>query len=105
MKSLHEITAALADKKAEEIRILDVKGLSPVTDYLVIASVDTVRQAQAAADEIENKAGRPLRTEGYQVGEWIALDYGDCIVHIFHKAKRPYYGLDALWSKATLVEV
>lgn len=105
MKSLQEIAIALADKKADDIRVLDVRGLSPVTDYLIIASVDTMRQSQAAADEVEVKAGRAFRAEGYDVGEWIALDYGDCIVHIFHKEKRAYYGLDALWSKAALVEV
>ncbi len=105
MKSLQTIATALADKKAEEIRILDVRGLSPVTDYLIITSVETIRQAQAAADEIELKEGRPFHKEGYENGEWIALDYGDCMVHIFHRSKRPFYGLDELWSRAVLVDV
>jgi len=95
----------LEDKKAFDIKVLDVRGISPVTDYLIIASVDTYKQAQAATDEVIHKAGHPLHIDGYDNGEWIALDYTDCIVHVFNKSQREIYGLDQLWNKAAVVTV
>lgn len=102
------ICKAIADKKGVSIRSLHVTELTSVADYFVLSTVRNAKQAQAAADEVEDRleaAGeRPLRHEGYQEGDWILLDFGDVIVHIFTDEERRRYELDHLWAEAPAEE-
>lgn len=95
---------ALDDKKAEDIKVLDLQGLSNITDYFVIASGNNVNQLRAMADNVEEKlfkAGYKLHhSEGYQGGAWVLLDFGNIIVHLFNKEEREFYSLDRVWGDA-----
>ncbi|HTG81495.1 MAG TPA: ribosome silencing factor [Geobacteraceae bacterium] len=101
--------AALAlDKKALEVRVLEIGRLSSIADYLVLASGRSDKQTQAIADSIRQglkKFGKALDIEGVKEGNWIVIDYGDVIVHIFTEEMRRYYSLDELWSAAPEVEI
>ncbi|HEX9872922.1 MAG TPA: ribosome silencing factor [Deferrimonas sp.] len=98
------------EKKALEVRVLEVKGLSTLTDYLLIASGSSDRQVQAVAEAVraglkDDHATPPMAVEGMKEGRWVLLDYGDVMVHIFHKPVRDFYDLDGLWSEAPEVEI
>ncbi len=96
--------AALLDKKAEKLVVLNLGGLTAMSDYFVLASAASDRQAQALADAVEQamkaEGRRPLSTEGYRRASWILLDYGDAVFHIFHEEARRFYGLERLWGDA-----
>lgn len=95
------------EKKAEEIRVLRLTAITEFTDYFVICSGSSTRQNQAIADEISDRLKlvglRPLHTEGYTTAEWILLDYGTFIVHIFTTSAREFYDLERLWRDAERV--
>ncbi len=96
------------DKKAEDVKILDIGRISSVADYLVLASGHTDRQTQAIAESVRTglkKFGKALDVEGIREGNWIVIDYGDVIMHVFKEETRRYYNLDELWSAASQVEV
>lgn len=97
------------DKKAFGIRILDLRKLSPVSDFFVICSVDAEVQARAVTDHIvENlrAAGhRPWHTEGYRTSGWVILDFVDVVVHIFLPKVREFYSLERLWGDAPVKEL
>ncbi len=99
---------ALADRKAEDIVILDVDGLVSYTSYVIVASGRSNRQVQAVASHVERAARdegmRPLGTEGAETGTWALLDYGDCVVHIFRYEEREFYDLEGLWTDAARVD-
>ena len=101
--------AALAlDKKAYDVKVLEIHKLSSITDYLVLATGKSDRQAQAIADNVKKglkKYGKVLDIEGLKEGNWIVIDYGDVIVHVFHENMRRYYDLDELWAEAPEVEI
>ncbi|NVN89208.1 MAG: ribosome silencing factor [Desulfuromonadales bacterium] len=97
-----------SDKKAFDIRILEISKISSIADYLVIASGGSDRQVQAIADSIRvglKKYGKVNDIEGESEGKWIVMDYGDILVHIFHEPVRRYYDLDGLWRMAPEVEL
>jgi ribosome-associated protein len=98
-----------ADKKAYGLVALDLRDIASFTEFFVIASGANQRQTQAISDEIEEqlkKSGtRPIRIEGYQTAEWILMDYGDFVVHIFDKEARGFYDLERLWRDARPVEL
>ena len=98
------ICHAIAHKKGVQIRILQVTELTSVADYFILSTVRNTKQAQAVADEVEeqmkNAGEQILRHEGYREGEWILLDFGDIIVHVFTDEERRRYELDHLWSEA-----
>ena len=102
-------SAALAlDKKALDVKILEIGRLSSIADYLVLASGRSDKQTQAIADSVRQglkKFGKALDIEGVKEGNWIVIDYGDVIVHIFQEEMRRYYNLDELWSAAPEVEI
>ncbi|HEY6008171.1 MAG TPA: ribosome silencing factor [Geobacteraceae bacterium] len=101
--------AALAlDKKALNVKILEIRRLSSIADYLVLADGRSDKQVQAIADGVRKglkKYGKALDVEGLKEGNWVVIDYGDVIVHVFHEDLRRYYNLDELWLQAPLVEV
>jgi len=96
--------SAAADKKAEEIMIIDVSERLVITDAFVIASAANERQVAAIVDEIEARMlalpepAKPVRREGEQEGRWVLLDYADVVLHIQHREDREYYALDRLWK-------
>ncbi|HWQ53638.1 MAG TPA: ribosome silencing factor [Bryobacteraceae bacterium] len=100
---------AAESKKATEIRVLDLTGITSFTDYFVICTGANSRQIQAISDEVEmrlKEAGdRPLSIEGYTQAEWVLADYGDFLVHIFTPNSRSYYDLERLWRNAKTVEI
>ena len=97
------------EKKCEEIKILDLRGLTSVTDFFVIATADSERKAKAAAehviDELKEDGERPLHIEGMDSMHWILLDYVDVVVHIFMPDERRFYDLESLWSDAPVITV
>ncbi len=106
-----QLCAAYAlDKKAFDVRLLDVRKISSLTDYLLIVSGRSDRQVQAVADSIhlglkKDHATMPLAIEGMKEGRWVLIDYGDVMVHVFQESVREYYDLDGLWSEAAEVAV
>jgi ribosome-associated protein len=100
---------AAIDKKAENIKVLNLTGISSFTDYFVICSGTSDRQVQAIADSVKStlkKEGSELVSiEGYGEGRWILMDFGDVVVHIFQDALREYYDLEALWMDAPKVQI
>ena len=101
------ICELLAAKQATDIKIVDISGVSDLADYFVICSGRSMPQVKAMFDHLEEqmeKLGRfAIRKEGYTEGRWIAVDYGDVIVHIFHKDTREIYSLDTLWNNGSNV--
>jgi ribosome-associated protein len=96
------------DKKAYNIRALDISVVSSIADYLVIISGSSDKQNQAIADSIRSglkKFGKVNDIEGAREGKWIVMDYGDVLVHIFHDELRRYYDLDGLWNRAPEMEL
>ena len=98
------VEAAL-DKKAFDLEVLDVTGLTPIADYFIICSAATERQTAAIYDAIEDRVRveggqKPLLVEGATPGRWILVDYGDFIIHIFTEECRKFYSLERLWGDA-----
>ena len=95
---------ALEDKKALEVKIINIEKVSTLADYFIIASADNVTLVKAVADNIEEKLAEegilPSHTEGYAEGRWILMDYGDCVAHIFLEEDRDFYNLEQLWADA-----
>ncbi|AOH38932.1 ribosome silencing factor [Dialister pneumosintes] len=102
------ICQAISSKKGVLIKVLDVKDLTSVADYFILSSTRNKKQAQAAADAVEEKMKenniRCLRKEGYREGDWILMDFSDVIVHIFTDDERRHYELDSLWGDAPVEE-
>ena len=99
------IAAIASDRKAIDIRVLDLRGVVSYTDFFVVCSGNTERQTKAIHDAIYQQLkddGRllPRRTEGDREARWILLDYLDCVVHIFTPEARDYYRLEQLWGEA-----
>jgi ribosome-associated protein len=100
---------AASEKKATDLVVLDLRNAASFTEYFLICTGASTRQVQAVSNAVEEallKSGkRPLHIEGYSSAEWILLDYGDFIVHVFSAASRRFYDLERLWRDAPRVEV
>ncbi|MDQ3322775.1 MAG: ribosome silencing factor [Acidobacteriota bacterium] len=99
-----------SEKKAFDMIALDLREIASFTEFFIIVSGANARQVQAISDEINERLkkdlnSRPIRIEGYGTGEWILLDYGDFIVHVFEKEARDFYDLQRLWRDAKKVEI
>ena len=99
-----------ADKKAFDIVALDLRSIASFTEFFIIATGANQRQVQAIADEINEQlkkqlSTRPVRIEGYNSADWVLLDYGDFVVHIFNGESREFYDLARLWRDARRVEL
>jgi ribosome-associated protein len=101
--------AAAEDKKAIDLVVLKLVEITAFADYFLICSGNSSRQVQAIADEIEDRLKqqkvRPLNIEGYNNAEWILMDYGSVIVHVFSENARRFYDLERLWRDAEKVDV
>ncbi len=97
------------DKKAEDIVVIDVRGLSSFTDYFVVMSGRSTRHVQGLADAIgghmRKKRIGQSSAEGYNEGQWVLLDYNDVVVHIFYHESRSFYDIEGLWHDAPRVEL
>lgn len=101
---------AAADKKAEDLVLIDLTEASDVCDYFLVASANNARQVDAVVDEIEervlkNCAEKVLSQEGKAEGNWVLLDYGAVVCHIFTPETRDYYRIESLWGDAPRVEL
>ena len=98
----------LEDKKAEDIRVIDISDLSVLADFFIIATGNNRTQVQAMADEVEQKLGRagavPRQIEGYQAANWVLLDFGDVIIHIFDAQNRLFYDLERIWKDGRQID-
>ena len=107
MEKYQLICKLLDEKKAKDITIVNIEGLTIIADKFVICSARSNTQVKALVDIVDegmSKEGyEPLRVEGKQEGRWAVLDYGDVIVHIFYEETRKLYSLDQLWSDGTNV--
>lgn len=100
---------ALEDKKANDIRVIDISGVSVIADYFIIASGNNRNQVQALADNVDDtlgKAGFPAKqVEGYASANWILMDFNDIIVHVFSEEDRLFYDLERIWRDGKSVEI
>ena len=101
------IAEAASDKKARDIVLMNMIDLTPTTDYFVVCSAGSTTQVRAIADNIEEKLQEEagidfLHKEGYREGDWVLLDFGDVVVHVFRQEMREYYALEQLWGDAKL---
>jgi ribosome-associated protein len=100
---------AATEKKATDLAVLDLREVASFTEYFLICTGASKRQVQAISNSVEESllesAKRPLHIEGYSSAEWILLDYGDFIVHVFSQASRRFYDLERLWRDAPRIEV
>ncbi len=99
---------ALADKKAEDIQIIDISEVSVIADYFIIANGTNRSQIQALSDNVEETLGRAgfpaKQIEGYNTANWVLLDFGDIIVHVFDKENRLFYDLERIWRDGKRIE-
>lgn len=100
---------AASDKKALEMVVLDLREIASFTDYFLITSGTNVRQVQAIADEVveqlKKQGTKALRVEGYSTAEWVLVDYGDFILHVFEDKSRKFFDLERLWRDAVRVQL
>jgi ribosome-associated protein len=98
----------LGAKKAEDIKAIDIGGISIIADYFLLASGGSSTQVRALAEELEFKLSQegvePLRVEGAQSATWIILDYGSVIIHVFHRETRNFYNLEHLWADGKFID-
>ncbi len=103
------IAKAGLDKKAEDVTVLDVRGLTSYADYFVVMTADSDRQASAIADHVDDEMKRlgvsKVNVEGYETGRWILVDYGDVVAHVMNKESRGFYDLEGLWADAPRFQV
>lgn len=104
-----EICQALADAKGQDIKVLDVRGITDFTDYMIIASGTSSRHVQTLADKVcEHMRGfglRPVGLEGESVGDWVLIDFGDVVAHVMRPQVRDFYNLEKLWGSGARDEV
>ena len=105
-KSLaHKVATLILDRKASDVVILDVRGIASYADYVVIASGDSDRQVSALAEHVQTKLKQddgvaPIGSEGTETGQWVLLDFGDVVTHLFFNEVRAHYDLEGLWADA-----
>ena len=110
-KSLERVKlakTALEDKKAGDIKVIDISGVSVLADYFIIADGSNVNQVQAMVDNVDEVLGRAgyecKQMEGYGTGGWILMDYGDIIVHAFCREDRLFYDLERIWRDGKVLD-
>lgn len=100
---------ALEDRKGEDVHVIDISEISTLADYFIIASGTNINQVQALADNVQEVLGRQgfmtKDVEGYDAGNWVLLDFGDIIVHVFDSENRLFYDLERIWRDGKIVDV
>ena len=108
LKMVKMAKKALEDKKAQDIKVIDIRQVTVIADYFLIADGANPNQVQAMVDNVEEvlgKAGYECRQiEGYGTGGWVLMDYGDIIVHAFSREDRLFYDLERIWRVGKLLE-
>ena len=108
-QTIKAVYNALDDKKGIDIKVLDISEISVMADYFIIASGSNKSQVQALADKVEEEMLKldihSRQVEGYPSGNWILMDYGDFIVHVFNQDDRLFYDLERIWKDGKLVEI
>ncbi len=106
---LQQAVTILDKHKGEELLALNVTGLTSIADYFLLATGTSATNVRSLSDYVEQelvkKGKRPLRSEGYRAGDWITLDYGDVLVHIFRRETRAFYDLEHLWADAVQLDI
>jgi ribosome-associated protein len=104
LERLRDAVAVADDRKAVDLRVLQLEAVSDFTDFFMVCSGNSGRQVSAIADGVQEalRAGglRPLHVEGAASAQWVLLDYGDFVIHVFDPETRGYYGLERLWADA-----
>jgi ribosome-associated protein len=104
LETARRIATLALDKKASEVVILDVRGMTSYADYFVVCHGDSERQVSATAEhvfeQLKAAGNSPLGFEGFESGHWVLLDYGEVVAHFFHADARAFYDLEGLWSDA-----
>lgn len=99
---------ALEDKKAEDISVIDISSVSVLADYFIIANGSNRSQIQAMIDNVEERLGRSgaelKQIEGYDTANWVLMDYGDIIVHVFDRDNRLFYDLERIWRDGKKID-
>ena len=99
---------ALEEKKAVDIKVINIEKVSTIADYFIIASGNNVNQVQAMVDNVEETLGKagfdPKQIEGYHGASWVLMDYGDLVVHVFDEENRRLYDLERIWRDGSLVD-
>jgi len=99
--------AALEDKKGEDIRIIDISDVTVIADYFIIATGSNINQVQALVDNVERELSvhgyEPKRIEGLRSANWVLMDYGDLVVHVFSKEDRLFYDLERVWRNGKTI--
>lgn len=99
---------ALDDKKGEDIRVIDISNVSVLADYFIIANGTSDSKVRALVDSVEEKLGKAgydvKQREGYGLGSWVLLDFGEIIVHVFDKENRLFYNLERIWSDGKMID-
>ena len=105
---IENAVSGLEDKKAEDIKVIDISDVSPISDYFVLATGSNRNQVQAMADSVVekmHKAGFSLKQiEGYDSANWILMDFVDIVVHVFDRENRNFYDLERIWKDGKLVD-
>ncbi len=110
LEKAQAIVKILDEKKGREIQLLEIRGLSTLGDYFILATGGSNTQVKALSDEVEEEMHKkfsihPERVEGLQNAEWVLMDYSDVMVHIFQEEPRHFYDLERLWNDAPRVDI
>ena len=109
LEQARKIAQVMDSKKAKDIRLIKIEGISSLGDYFVVASASNTTQVKAIADEVEDEMTKlglePNRVEGRQSAQWILMDYYDVMVHVFLDEARSFYNLERLWSDAPQLDI
>ena len=109
LEQARKIVQVMDSKKAKDIRLIKIEGISSLGDYFVVASASNTTQVKAIADEVEDEMTKlglePNRVEGRQSAQWILMDYYDVMVHVFLDEARNFYNLERLWSDAPQLDI
>ena len=104
-----DIAVSASELKAENIKVLDLRNICSFTDYFVVCSGTSDRHVKSIADRImrdqKEKKRRPLGFEGEGKGDWVLIDYGEVVAHVFHPEARAFYNIEKLWGDAKLVKI
>ena len=109
MELLKAAAAVLSGRKAEDITAIDIRGVSILADYFLLCTGNSTTQVRTLAEELEYRLSEqgvePRRIEGAQTASWVILDYGDVVIHVFHRETRSFYNLERLWADGRPVDL